>query len=60
MKINNGEGSLGLLIKDDRIYKNLENSTSQLSDLIEDMKKHPSRYVNFSILGGKKPYKKEK
>ena len=58
--INNGEGSLGLLIKDDTVYKNLENSTAQLSELIEDMKKHPSRYVNFSILGGKKPYKKEK
>jgi len=58
--INNGEGSLGLLIKDDNVYKNLENSTAQLAELIEDMKKHPSRYVNFSILGGKKPYKKEK
>ena len=58
--INNGEGSLGLLIKDDTVYKNLENSTAQLAELIEDMKKHPSRYVNFSILGGKKPYKKEK
>ena len=58
--INTGEGSLGLLIKDDTVYKNLENSTAQLSELIEDMKKHPSRYVNFSILGGKKPYKKEK
>ena len=57
--INNGEGSLGLLIKDDTVYKNLENSTAQLSELIEDMKKHPSRYVNFSILGGKKPYKKD-
>ena len=57
--INNGEGSLGLLIKDDTVYKNLENSTAQLAELIEDMKKHPSRYVNFSILGGKKPYKKE-
>ncbi len=58
--INTGEGSLGLLIKDDAVYKNLENSTAQLAELIEDMKKHPSRYVNFSILGGKKPYKKEK
>ena len=57
--INNGKGSLGLLIKDDTVYKNLENSTAQLAELIEDMKKHPSRYVNFSILGGKKPYKKE-
>ena len=55
-KINNGEGSIGLLMKDDQIYKNLEKTTKELADLIEDIKKHPSRYVNFSIIGGGKPY----
>jgi len=30
-----------------------------MNQLIEDIKNNPSRYVNFSILGGaKKPYKK--
>ena len=59
-KINNGEGSIGLLMKDDKIYKNLEQSTKELAELIEDIKKHPSRYMNFSLLGGSSPYKKEK
>ena len=55
-KINKGEGSIGLLLKDDKIYQNLEKSTKELAQLIEDIKKNPSRYVNFSIIGGGKPY----
>jgi len=55
-KINNGEGSIGLLLKDDKIYNNFEKSTRELAALLEDIKKHPSRYVNFSIIGGGKPY----
>ena len=55
-KINNGEGSIGLLLKDDEIYVNFEKSTRELSLLLEDIKKYPSRYVNFSIIGGGKPY----
>ena len=55
-KISNGEGSIGLLLKDDKIYTNFEKSTRELAALLEDMKKHPSRYVNFSIIGGGKPY----
>ena len=55
-KINNGEGSIGLLLKDDKIYANFEKSTRELAELLEDIKRHPSRYVNFSIIGGGKPY----
>ena len=57
--ISNGKGSLGKLINDDAFYNNLEKSSSEMNQLIEDIKNNPSRYVNFSILGGaKKPYKK--
>lgn len=59
-KINNGEGSIGLLMKDDKIYKNLEQATKELTELIEDIKKNPSRYMNFSIVGGSTPYQKKK
>ena len=55
-KINNGEGSIGLLLKDDKIYANFEKSTRELAELLEDIKRHPSRYVNFSIIGGSKSY----
>ena len=57
--ISNGKGSLGKLINDDAFYNNLEKSSAEMNQLIEDIKNNPSRYVNFSILGGaKKPYKK--
>ena len=55
-KINNGEGSIGLLLTDDKIYANFEKSTRELAELLEDIKRHPSRYVNFSIIGGSKSY----
>ncbi len=55
-RINNGEGSLGLFMQDDKIYKNLEKSTRELADLLQDIKVNPSRYVNFSIIGGSSRY----
>ena len=43
-------------MQDDKIYKNLEKSTRELADLLEDIKVNPSRYVNFSIIGGSSRY----
>ena len=45
--INSGSGSLTKLMKDDKLYNNLEKSTSELAELIEDIKNNPKRYVNF-------------
>jgi phospholipid/cholesterol/gamma-HCH transport system substrate-binding protein len=47
--IENGEGSAGLLIRDDKLYKNLETSTKKLDALIEDIKQHPKRYLKISV-----------
>lgn len=55
--INNGEGSLGKLMKDDALYTNLEASTKEVELLIRDLKEHPKRYVHFSLFGNKEvPY----
>lgn len=53
-RINEGEGSIGLLINDNNLYNNLENASKNLDNLIIDLKKNPSRYVHFSIFGKKK------
>ena len=53
-KVNNGEGSIGLLINDKSLYNNLSSASNQLDQLIADMKEHPKRYVSFSLLGGRK------
>jgi phospholipid/cholesterol/gamma-HCH transport system substrate-binding protein len=52
-KIDGGEGSLGLLINDKKMYNNLENASKELEELIQDMKLNPKRYVHFSVFGKK-------
>ncbi len=49
--IDRGEGSLGKLMKDEQLYNNLNTASSNLNSLIEDMKAHPKRYINFSVFG---------
>jgi len=47
-KINNSEGSLGLLLNDDSLYYDIENITTNLNILLEDVHKNPKRYVHLS------------
>lgn len=55
--IEQGQGSVGKLMKDDKLYDNLEGALGQLEMLLEDMKLNPKRYVHFSLFGKKpKPY----
>ncbi|WP_196885047.1 MlaD family protein [Aureivirga sp. CE67] len=55
--VQNGEGTLGKLMKNDTLYVNLKNASRQLEQLIQDIKLHPKRYVNISVFGRKeKPY----
>lgn len=56
-KIDNGEGSIGLLLNNKGLYENLENSSKELELLIADMKSRPKRYVSFSLIGGTKTVK---
>ncbi len=48
-KINNGEGSLGMLVNDDSLYIELERSSRELNLLLEDIRLNPKRYVKFSV-----------
>jgi len=52
-KINTGNGSLGALINNDHLYKNIESASYNLNLLMEDLRLNPARYVHFSIFGGK-------
>jgi phospholipid/cholesterol/gamma-HCH transport system substrate-binding protein len=51
--IQAGSGTLGKLVKDDSLYVNLNSSAANLSKLLDDLEKHPKRYVHFSIFGRK-------
>ncbi|RFN58230.1 MlaD family protein [Marixanthomonas ophiurae] len=50
-RVENGEGSVGKLLKDDKLYNNLEGASRQLEQLLQDMKLNPKRYVHFSLFG---------
>ncbi|SHM06273.1 MlaD family protein [Mucilaginibacter sp. OK098] len=52
--INTSQGSLGLLLHDDKMYNNLKDASANLNSLFIDLKAHPKRYVSFSVFGGKK------
>lgn len=49
--IQNGEGSLGKLTKDEQLYNNLNESSANLNNLLLDLKANPKRYLNFSVFG---------
>ena len=48
-KINNGEGTIGQLFTNDSLYINLEQSTSSLNKLLEDLRQNPKKYVKLSL-----------
>ncbi|MFM1876957.1 MAG: hypothetical protein RL266_2694, partial [Bacteroidota bacterium] len=59
-KINNGEGTIGKLFKDDSVYANLEAATRDLDSLFVDIKANPNRYVHVSVFGRKEKKEKKK
>jgi phospholipid/cholesterol/gamma-HCH transport system substrate-binding protein len=48
-KINNGKGTLGLLLNDDKLYKETEKAARDLNLLLEDIKANPKRYLKVSV-----------
>ena len=58
-KINNGQGSLGLLVNDKALYNSLNSSVSSLDKLMTDLKAHPKRYINVTVFGKKNKETKE-
>ena len=56
--IEDGNGSIGKLFKDEGLYDNLEGATKEMEELMRDIKLHPKRY--FRILSKKEiPYNEE-
>ena len=52
-KMENGEGSLGKLMKNEELYNNLSNASRELDLLLQDFRLNPKRYVNVSVFGKK-------
>ncbi|WP_136668088.1 MlaD family protein [Flavobacterium sp. H122] len=57
-EIQSGKGTMGLIMKDPALYNNLTKTSKELELLLQDLRLHPTRYVNVSFFGKKeKPYK---
>lgn len=55
--LESGKGTMGKLLNDDALYKNLEKTSKELELLLQDVRLYPTRYVNVSLFGKKnKPY----
>lgn len=48
-KVDRGEGTLGKLVQDQRLYDDLSTSVQALKALVEDIKANPKKYLHVSI-----------
>ena len=48
--INNGEGTLGKIAKDENLYKSIDSTINSLNFLLKDLQANPKRYVSFSLI----------
>ena len=51
--IKSGDGTLGKLMNDEKLYNNLNNASRELDLLLQDFRLNPKRYVNVSVFGKK-------
>ncbi len=52
-RMEQGEGTMGKLLTDEELYKNLTNASLELDLLLQDFRLNPKRYVNVSVFGKK-------
>ncbi|MCW5898940.1 MAG: hypothetical protein KIT10_06685 [Flavobacteriales bacterium] len=52
-RLDRGEGTLGALMKNDTLYRNLESASKELDLLLEDLRINPNRYMHLSLFGKK-------
>lgn len=48
-KFNGGDGTVGKLVSDEKLYKELAQASQNLSLLLADLKENPSRYINVTV-----------
>lgn len=49
-RLNAKDSSLGMILNDDQLYRNLNNATASLDSLLQDVKKNPKRYISIKLL----------
>ena len=57
--VNNGEGSVGALFKDEQLYDNMLSLSDNLDELVYEFKDNPKKFINVSVFGSKNKTKTE-
>jgi len=48
-KLENGEGTAGMLLNDDTLYTEITDTTVETKELIRDVRENPTRYIHISL-----------
>lgn len=48
-KLNNENSSLGMLLNDKKLYQNATSTVASLDSLLQDVKKHPKKYLTIKV-----------
>lgn len=48
--INEGQGTIGKIVKDEHLYSSIDSTINSLNYLLQDLKANPKRYVSFSLI----------
>lgn len=51
--IQKGQGTLGALAKDKKLYENLQSTSRNLNLILQDLRLNPKRYISVSVFGKK-------
>lgn len=57
--IRSDSGTIGLLLHDQSLYRNIDATVVSVDSLVVDLKANPKRYVHFSLFGSKDKKKKK-
>lgn len=55
--VNSSDGTVQKFLTTDTVYNNIETLTTKLNTLLDDFEKHPKKYINLAIFGGKEKKK---
>jgi phospholipid/cholesterol/gamma-HCH transport system substrate-binding protein len=51
--LNKKDGTVGMLLNDPTLYKNLASTSNKLNLLLDDIRVNPKRYLSISVFGKK-------
>ena len=57
--INDSNGTAQKILTSDSLYNNLEEATVRINRILDEFEKHPKKYINLAIFGGKEKEKKK-